>query len=89
MRPPKELKAFAKLWLDPGETTTARLELDERAFAYWDPGDPGRAELGRRLAGSPFKMPGEDRPAVGWRADPGEYEIRIGRSPRTSPTSSI
>ena len=40
VRPPKELKAFAKVALDPGEPTTVALELDERAFAYWDPGDP-------------------------------------------------
>jgi beta-glucosidase len=40
VRPPKELKAFAKVVLDPGEQTTVALELDERAFAYWDPGDP-------------------------------------------------
>jgi beta-glucosidase len=38
-RPPKELKAFAKVTLDPGESVTASLVLDERAFAYWDPGD--------------------------------------------------
>jgi beta-glucosidase len=36
-RPPKELKAFAKVWLDPGESTTAELTLDSRAFSYWDP----------------------------------------------------
>jgi beta-glucosidase len=43
IRPPKELKAFAKVWLDAGETTTAELTLDARAFAYWDPsaGDDG------------------------------------------------
>jgi beta-glucosidase len=35
-RPDRELKAFAKVTLDPGETTTVTLELDERAFAYWD-----------------------------------------------------
>ncbi len=40
VRPPKELKAFAKVVLDPGEQTTITLALDERAFAYWDPGDP-------------------------------------------------
>jgi beta-glucosidase len=34
-RPPKELKAFAKVRLAPGETTTVRLVLDDRAFAYW------------------------------------------------------
>jgi beta-glucosidase len=39
-RPPRELKAFAKLALDPGEQAIATLNLDERAFAYWDPGDP-------------------------------------------------
>ena len=43
-RPPKELKAFAKVALDPGETATVTLELDERAFAYWDPGDPRVAD---------------------------------------------
>jgi beta-glucosidase len=36
-RPPKELKAFAKVWLDPGASTTTELVLDTRAFAYWDP----------------------------------------------------
>jgi beta-glucosidase len=36
-RAPKELKAFAKVELDPGETTTVDLVLDARAFAYWDP----------------------------------------------------
>jgi beta-glucosidase len=43
IRPPKELKAFAKVWLDPGEQTVAELTLDTRAFAYWDPsaGDHG------------------------------------------------
>jgi beta-glucosidase len=39
LRPPKELKAFAKVWLDPGERVVARLELSERAWAHWDPGD--------------------------------------------------
>jgi beta-glucosidase len=50
-RPPKELKAFSKVWLDPGESTTAELTLDRRAFAYWHPVDdewriePGAYEL--------------------------------------------
>jgi beta-glucosidase len=35
-RPPQELKAFAKVWLDPGESGEAVLELDRRAFAFWD-----------------------------------------------------
>ena len=36
-RPDRELKGFEKVSLEPGETTTVTLELDGRAFAYWDP----------------------------------------------------
>ncbi|MFN2131981.1 MAG: beta-glucosidase, partial [Anaerolineae bacterium] len=36
-RPVKELKGFAKVALQPGETRTVTLELDARAFAYYDP----------------------------------------------------
>jgi beta-glucosidase len=35
-RPPKELKAFAKVALEPGETRTVSFALDRRALAYWD-----------------------------------------------------
>lgn len=35
--PPKQLKAFTKLELAPGQTKTATLTLDSRAFAYWHP----------------------------------------------------
>jgi beta-glucosidase len=34
-RPAKELKAFAKLYLAPGETRRLRLELKERDFAFY------------------------------------------------------
>ncbi|MBW2561727.1 MAG: fibronectin type III-like domain-contianing protein, partial [Deltaproteobacteria bacterium] len=37
VRPPKELKGFAKLDLQPGETQTANIQLDWRAFAYFHP----------------------------------------------------
>ena len=37
MRPEKELKAFAKVLLKPGETKTVTLALGPRAFAYYDP----------------------------------------------------
>lgn len=36
-RPPQELKAFAKVALSPGESATVSFELDERAFAFYDP----------------------------------------------------
>ena len=35
-RPPKELRAFAKVSLEPDESTTVRFHLDRRAFAFWD-----------------------------------------------------
>jgi beta-glucosidase len=38
VRPPKELKGFAKVALQPGETKTVTVALDFRAFAYYHPG---------------------------------------------------
>ena len=35
-RPVRELRAFAKVWLEPGESRTVRLALDQRAFAFHD-----------------------------------------------------
>jgi beta-glucosidase len=35
-RPVRELRAFTKLSLEPGESRTVSFELDRRAFAYWD-----------------------------------------------------
>jgi beta-glucosidase len=37
IRPPKELKGFAKVELQPGETKTVTVTLDFRAFAYYHP----------------------------------------------------
>jgi beta-glucosidase len=81
-RPPKELKAFAKVELDPGESTVVTLTLDDRAFAYWDPGQsdwdaiqPRRAQLAAVEAGIT-----QDRRAPGWQVDPGSYRILVGRS---------
>jgi beta-glucosidase len=37
VRPPKELKGFAKVGLLPGETKTVTVDLDMRAFAYYHP----------------------------------------------------
>ena len=47
-RPVKELKGFARVALDPGETKHVTVALDHRSLAYWDTGghgwkvDPGR-----------------------------------------------
>jgi beta-glucosidase len=53
-RPPRELKGFAKVFLQPGETLMAEVWLPERAFAVWDvashawrvPGGDYRIEVG-------------------------------------------
>jgi len=55
-RPAKELKGFARINLNPGETKTATVTLDGRAFSYYD------------------------ADAKKWRADPGEFQILVGRS---------
>jgi beta-glucosidase len=36
-RPKQELRAFEKVWLDPGEARTVRLVLSDRSFATWVP----------------------------------------------------
>ena len=36
VRPKRELKAFQKVDLDPGESRTVSLDLAPRAFAFWD-----------------------------------------------------
>ena len=38
VRPPKELKGFAKVELQPGETKTVSIPLDFRSFAFFHPG---------------------------------------------------
>jgi beta-glucosidase len=35
-QPPKQLKAFSKVFLEPGESAELLLTLDSRAFSYWD-----------------------------------------------------
>jgi beta-glucosidase len=63
-RPAKELKGFARINLKPGETKTATVILDGRAFSYYDAN------------------------AKSWRADPGEYQILVGRSSQDIPLHS-
>jgi beta-glucosidase len=55
-RPPKELKGFAKVSLQPGETRRVSVDLDRRSFSYYDV------------------------KARQWRADPGVFEVLVGRS---------
>lgn len=63
VRPPRELRAFRRVELAPGEAVDLRLRLGPRAFARWSPDahdwvvDPGRYEISvgassRHLAGT-------------------------------------
>jgi len=50
-RPPKELKAFSKISLEPGETKTVNFMLDKEALSFWDTenggwiAEPGEFEI--------------------------------------------
>jgi beta-glucosidase len=50
-RPDRELKGFAKVHLEPGDSTRVAIALGHRAFAYWHPDErdwvvePGRFEV--------------------------------------------
>jgi beta-glucosidase len=79
VRPLKELKAFAKLQLAPGETQPVTLTLTDRSFAHWDRGSGQRSELKARLPFADMMAESTTRPA-GWRVLPGDYTVHIGRS---------
>ncbi len=80
VRPPKELKAFAKVRLAPGETTTVDLVLDDRSFAYGDPGEPDADAVAERLGDMLGAQLRAERRAPGWQVDPGTYTLLVGRS---------
>jgi beta-glucosidase len=79
VRPLKELKAFAKVHLAPGETKTVTLQLTDRAFAHWDRGSGQRAALTSRLPFAETMAETKER-SPGWRMLPGEYVLHVGRS---------
>jgi beta-glucosidase len=80
-RPEKELKAFAKVALDAGASTTVVLELDDRAFARWAAPDPALDQvLARLTAQVPWTTAPAGADEHGWTVDPGPYELRVGRS---------
>ncbi|MCS5635616.1 MAG: glycoside hydrolase family 3 C-terminal domain-containing protein, partial [Myxococcota bacterium] len=82
-RPSMELRAFGKVQLGPGESTTLTLRLGDRAFAYWDPADADYEDL-QAKGGAVSLVPAGRGPGhrsdAGWYLDGGRYSIRIGRS---------
>jgi hypothetical protein len=79
VRPTKELRAFAKVQLAPGETENVTLTLTDRSFAHWDRGSGQRAALKARLPFADTMAETKER-APGWRVLPGDYALHIGRS---------
>jgi beta-glucosidase len=63
-RPEKELKGFRKIFLQPGETQTVSISLDNSAFAFYDPdkkswvAEKGGFEI--RIGGSSRDLPLKD-----------------------------
>ncbi|MDP9183205.1 MAG: glycoside hydrolase family 3 C-terminal domain-containing protein [Actinomycetota bacterium] len=83
VRPRSELRGFAKVELDPGETRDVTVVLRDRAFAYWDAGSTDRGALRERLGeGSvvPADQGPEPRTAGGWWIDEGPVEVVVARS---------
>ncbi len=80
-RPPRELKAFRKVELDPGAVLMASFELSARDFAYYDPADRAWSELpGNRFV--PAGAGALHRSEPGGYVDPGRYRVWVGRSSR-------
>lgn len=65
-RPPRTLAGFARVWVPAGETVTASVDLDTRAFCLWDPS-----------AGE-----GPDGGAGAWVVPEGMHEVVVGASSR-------
>ncbi len=88
VRPDQELKAFDKVTLDSGESTTVSLTLNERSFAYWDPAQPEWLELRAATAVTlPYLQGQERRTEPGWTVEPGRYDIVVANS-ATDPVAS-
>jgi len=80
-RPDKELKAFGKIRLDPGQAGIVTLVLSDRAFAHWDPGmDETRSLRSRMPLGNMINKAAGPPRSAGWRIEPGAYVLHIGRS---------
>jgi beta-glucosidase len=87
-RPVQELKAFAKVWLEPGESRQVTLTLDRQAFAVWDGGwvvEAGTFEIrvgasSRDIRSSvPVNLPGDRHELRPSSYDPEDFEQRYGR----------
>ena len=56
------------------------MELDDRSFAYWDPGQEDWSDVAGRFSQISPQLVEQERRRPGWQVDPGTYEIFVGRS---------
>ena len=82
-RPLQELKAFAKVKLEPGETKTVELRLTRQSLAFYDPAAPGwvteAGEFELLLGASSRDI--RCRTTFTWRGDAGsENSLHVGMS---------
>ncbi|HEX4010398.1 MAG TPA: glycoside hydrolase family 3 C-terminal domain-containing protein [Solirubrobacteraceae bacterium] len=77
--PPEQLRAFGKVFLEPGQTRIVQLVFRSSAFAYWSSGPA----TGTTPATTSPTTPGGSsapEPAGHWAIAPGLYRIGIGGS---------
>ncbi len=81
LRPPLTLQGFVKVALEPGETTTATIDLPDRAFARWHDPDPtwSTTVVARKASLRMFELPELDL-TPGWVVDAGTYEVVVATS---------
>ena len=82
-RPDLVLVGSAKVHLDPGQQTTARVELRPRSVAYWNPANTDHLTFEATKDGAAAMPRGGNEPTVteaGWYIDAGRYRLAVARS---------
>ena len=77
--PPEQLRAFDKVWLDPGQTEALTLRFRPSAFAYWDSGPATGTTPGTTSPTTLTNTPSPQPPGH-WTVAPGIYRVDIGSS---------
>lgn len=79
-RPRRELMAFEKVHLEPGEQRAVEIEIETQALAYWVPHDSSTA-FHQGVRNTPFAatVPDSVTPS-GWTVDAGMYTVDVARS---------
>ena len=80
VRPPKELKGFAKVTLAPAQSTNVDVVLDARAFAAWNPARRDREAKASQTIDIFGSATEEAPPPQGWVIEPGIYQVMLATS---------